>query len=95
MDQIYMAWFATKPILMRCYKNKIEKKNTQNIYLCYEDEKQNISDDLLEIAGRGKAECSNEPEILFSSMYHRLFFSRLQKNTRKNFHSVVKVTFDP
>jgi hypothetical protein len=80
MDQIYMAWFATKPILMRCYKNKIKKKTTQNSYLCYEDEKENISDDLLEIAGRGKAKCSNsnEPEILFSSMYHRLFFSRLQ-----------------
>jgi hypothetical protein len=40
----------------------------QNNYLCYKDEKENISDDLLEIAGRGKAESSNsnEPEILFS-----------------------------
>jgi hypothetical protein len=52
----------------------------QNNYLCYKDEKENISDDLLEIAGRGKAESSNsnEPEILFSFMYHTLFFSRLQ-----------------
>jgi hypothetical protein len=66
-----MAWFATKPILMRCYKNKIEKKNTHNSYLCHKDEKENISDGLLEIGRRGKAECSNtnEPEILFSSMY--------------------------
>jgi hypothetical protein len=39
----------------------------KNSYLCYKDEKENISDDLLEIAGRGNAESSNinESEMLF------------------------------
>jgi hypothetical protein len=31
-------------------------------YLCYKDDKKNISDDSLEIAGRGKAESSNSNE---------------------------------
>jgi hypothetical protein len=53
---------------------------SENSYLCYKDEKENISDDLLEIAERGKAESSNsnESEIVFSSMHHTLLFSRLQ-----------------
>jgi hypothetical protein len=47
----------------------------KNSYLCYKDEKENISDDLLEIAGRGNAESSNINE---SEMLFMLFFSRLQ-----------------
>jgi hypothetical protein len=47
------------------------------IYLFYKDEKENISNYLQEIAGRGKAESSNT-NVLFSSMYHTLFFSRFQ-----------------
>jgi hypothetical protein len=55
---------------------KISRKWRNNGYLCYKDEKDHFSDDLLEIAGRGKVEFinSNESEILFSSMYHTLFF---------------------
>jgi hypothetical protein len=36
---------------------------SENSYLCYKDQKENISDDLLEIAERGKAESSNSNEF--------------------------------
>jgi hypothetical protein len=50
------------------------------IYVIRTKKKIHISDDLLEIARRGKAEFSNSNkfEISFSFMHHTLFCSRLQ-----------------
>jgi hypothetical protein len=68
-----------------------------SIKIVIRTKKKYISDDLLELGGRGKTESSNsnESEIVFSSMHHPLFLVDCNKNTRKNVHFVVKVTFDP
>jgi hypothetical protein len=90
-----MAWFATKPILMRCYKNKIEKKTPKIFIYVMRTKKKIFRTICWKLLDEAELSAAMSPKYYFRPCITDYFLVDCKKIcTRKNFHSVVKVTFD-